>query len=104
MDNLVAKITIKEMGYRCKIIFNDIRRGVGSQRRAAPSDRRSVRFVCPRGSRQGRMKEEQRPGPPHLSNTQDMNVATHSVSVITGAIKRWRTPNAKYNVNPRLDK
>ena len=52
-----------------------VRQEVWFQRREAPSDRQSVVFVCPQGNRQGRMREEQSPGPPHLSMNRNMNAA-----------------------------
>ncbi len=52
-----------------------VREEVVFRRREAPFDRQSVVFVCPQGNRQGRMREEQSPGPPHLSKNRNMNEA-----------------------------
>ena len=52
-----------------------VKREVWFQRREAPFDCQSVVFVCPQGNRQGRMREEQSPGPLHLSNNRNTNAA-----------------------------
>lgn len=73
--NIVATITMIEMGYGCEPIVNCVRREAGFRRHGAPFGRRSVAFVYRRGNRRGYMKEERRPGPPRLSTTRNMSVA-----------------------------
>lgn len=56
MYNIVATITMTEMGYGCELIINWVRTEVEFQHHGPPSDRRSVAFVCPQGNRPKHMR------------------------------------------------
>ncbi len=82
-----------------------VREEVGFQHREVPFDHQSVMFVSPRGNRQGRMREEQSPGSLHLSKNRNTNEAVQRCQCgQRRTIELLRTPNAKYNVKPRLDR
>jgi hypothetical protein len=56
MYNIVATITMTEMGYGCELIINWARTEAEFQPRGAPSAHRSVAFVCPQGNRPKHMR------------------------------------------------
>jgi hypothetical protein len=100
--NLVTTITID--GIWVRVHGHGVRREVGFQHREAPSDRQSVVFVCPRENRQGHMKEGQLLGPLRLSSNRNMSGAVTLLVRFKRTTELRRTPKAKYNVNPRLDR